>query len=62
MLGEFNSKDESILVTTDVAGRGLDLDVDVVIQYDFPSDVIRFLHRIGRTGRLGKPGKGEMDF
>jgi len=57
VLSEFSSQQRSILLTTDVAARGLDFDVDAVIQYDFPKDVVKFLHRIGRTGRMGKPGK-----
>ncbi len=47
----------SILVATDVAARGLDIDaVDYVINYDAPKDPDIYLHRIGRTGRAGKEG------
>ncbi len=47
----------SILFCTDVAARGLDLpDVSHVIQYDPPADVRDYIHRIGRTARLGKDG------
>ncbi|KAK3579484.1 hypothetical protein CHS0354_028301 [Potamilus streckersoni] len=46
-----------VLVTTDVAARGLDIaDVDLVIQCNPPKDVDSFIHRSGRTGRAGKAG------
>lgn len=48
----------SVLFTTDVAARGIDIpDVDLVIQMDPPTDTDHFLHRCGRTGRLNKIGK-----
>jgi superfamily II DNA/RNA helicase len=53
-------KDESvrILVATDVAARGLDIpNVSHVINFDTPNTLEDYLHRIGRTGRAGKPGK-----
>ncbi|CAG8490105.1 3664_t:CDS:2 [Ambispora gerdemannii] len=47
-----------ILVCTDIASRGVDTTfVKHVILYDFPTTVIDYLHRIGRTGRAGKTGK-----
>ncbi len=47
----------SILVATDVAARGLDIDrVDLVINYELPHDNEVYTHRIGRTGRAGKEG------
>lgn len=51
------STEKSILLTTDVAARGLDIpDVDLVIQLDPPTDSDVFLHRCGRTGRANKVG------
>jgi len=46
-----------ILVATDVASRGLDVtDITHVINYDFPSTIEEYVHRVGRTGRAGKTG------
>jgi ATP-dependent RNA helicase DDX23/PRP28 len=46
-----------VLVATDVAGRGLDIpDVTHVVNYDLPSKIPNYTHRIGRTGRAGKEG------
>ena len=50
-----------ILVTTDVAARGLNLGhIHLVINYDVPNDPESYIHRIGRTGRAGKDGKAIM--
>jgi ATP-dependent RNA helicase DeaD len=47
-----------ILVATDVAGRGIDVnDVEAVFNYDLPRDDEDYVHRIGRTGRAGKTGR-----
>lgn len=53
----FRSGKIPLLLTTDVAARGLDIeDVTHVIHFDFPSTTTQYLHRSGRTGRMGKPG------
>lgn len=57
MNGFRNGKTE-ILVATDVAARGIDVDdVEAVFNYDIPQDDEYYVHRIGRTGRAGKEGK-----
>merc|ERR1712228_820435 len=57
VLNEFKKGSTAILVATDVAARGLDVDdVKFVINYDFPSCTEDYVHRIGRTGRKGNSG------
>lgn len=47
-----------ILVATDVVGRGIDVEgISHVVNYDIPEDPDAYVHRIGRTGRMGKDGK-----
>ena len=54
----FSNKSYPILIATDVASRGLDIeDVDMIINYDLPFDFEVYTHRIGRTARAGKDGK-----
>ncbi len=54
----FRSRSCDLLVATDVAARGIDVDdIEVVFNYDLPSDDEYYVHRIGRTGRAGKTGK-----
>ncbi|WP_100405279.1 DEAD/DEAH box helicase [Bacillus solitudinis] len=56
-LQQFRKGDIHILVATDVAARGLDIeDVTHIIQLDPPASPDSYLHRAGRTGRMGKPG------
>lgn len=56
MLG-FRSGHTDILVATDVAARGIDVDdVEAVFNYDIPQDEEYYVHRIGRTGRAGRDG------
>jgi ATP-dependent RNA helicase DeaD len=58
VMGKFRSGTTSILVATDVAARGIDVDdVDAVINFDIPLDEEYYVHRIGRTGRAGKSGR-----
>ena len=50
-----------VLVATDVVGRGIDVnDISHVINFDVPDDAENYLHRIGRTGRMGKDGLAYM--
>ena len=47
-----------VLIATDVAARGIDVDdVEAVFNYDVPEDIEYYVHRIGRTGRAGKTGR-----
>jgi ATP-dependent RNA helicase DeaD len=58
VMGKFKSGTIDILVATDVAARGIDVDdVDVVINFDVPQNEEYYVHRIGRTGRAGRAGK-----
>lgn len=57
VMKKFRSGNLDILVATDVAARGLDVDdIDAVFNYDFPQDEEYYVHRIGRTGRAGRTG------
>jgi len=57
VLRRFKSGQADLLIATDVAARGLDIEtVTHVINYDIPWDVEQYIHRIGRTGRAGRSG------
>ena len=56
-LAGFKDGTYTVLVATDVAGRGIDVpDVALVVNYDMPHTIENYTHRIGRTGRAGKLG------
>ncbi|CDS35877.1 ATP dependent RNA helicase DDX3X [Echinococcus multilocularis] len=56
-LSSFRSGRTPVLIATAVAARGLDIpNVKHVINFDLPSDIEEYVHRIGRTGRMGQPG------
>ena len=58
VLARFRNQSLRILVATDVAGRGIDVeDLDLVINYELPSQPEVYVHRVGRTGRAGKTGR-----
>ena len=57
-LSNFKSKKDRILVATDVAARGLDINgIELVVNYNLPDNSEDYVHRIGRTGRAGQLGK-----
>jgi len=57
VLGRFRANQLKVLVATDVAARGLDIeDISHVFNYHLPDDAEVYVHRIGRTGRAGKSG------
>ncbi len=57
VMRKFRSSDVRILIATDVAARGIDVnDIGAVFNYNIPRDSEDYVHRIGRTGRAGKTG------
>ncbi len=58
ILDNFREGNVRTIVATDVAARGIDIDgITLVVNYDVPSDIDSFIHRIGRTGRIGRHGE-----
>ena len=57
VMSDFKNGRSSILIATDVAARGIDVEnIDAVFNYDIPDEDEYYIHRIGRTGRAGKAG------
>jgi ATP-dependent RNA helicase DeaD len=57
-MSNFRKRLSRVLVATDVAARGLDVNgIEAVINYDLPQDEQHYIHRIGRTARMGKDGR-----
>ncbi len=57
VLVRFSNRSCNVLVASDVAARGLDIDdIGAVVNYELPTDADTYLHRIGRTGRAGRDG------
>ncbi len=57
-MNQFRNGTTNILIATDVAARGIDVDdVEIVLNYDIPQDIEYYVHRIGRTGRAGRKGR-----
>lgn len=58
VMDQFRTGNYPILIATDVAARGIDVDnIDLVVNYDIPQDNEYYIHRVGRTGRAGRRGK-----
>lgn len=56
-ISQLKKSGRDILIATDVAGRGIDIkDVSLVVNYDMAKTIEDYIHRIGRTGRMGKSG------
>lgn len=59
-IARFRNNEQGILLATDVAARGIDVQIDHVIHYQFPRDVQTYIHRSGRTARASSAGKGGL--
>lgn len=58
VMKKFRNNKLNVLIATDVAARGIDVDdIEVVFNYDIPADEEYYVHRVGRTGRAGKEGR-----
>jgi ATP-dependent RNA helicase DDX51/DBP6 len=58
LLKSFGSGEVKVLIASDAASRGLDIpDITHVINYDIPTSITSYVHRVGRTARAGKPGQ-----
>ena len=58
IISNFKDGNSKVVIATDVAARGIDVDgITLVINYDVPDDVDNYVHRIGRTGRIGRKGE-----
>ena len=61
VMNRFREGRTNVLVATDVAARGIDVDrVDLVLQDDLPTDDDTYIHRVGRTGRAGRTGRSVL--
>jgi len=57
VLAEFKNEQWEVVITTDLAARGIDIvKLPVVVNYDLPRSAVDYVHRIGRTGRATEPG------
>ncbi len=57
IMSKFVQGESRVLISTDLIGRGIDIQqVNLVINYDLPYSLEKYIHRIGRTGRLGRKG------
>lgn len=57
-LADLKSGATQLIIATDVASRGLDIDdITYILNYDFPNNTEEYVHRVGRTGRAGRTGK-----
>lgn len=57
VLEAFKASKYRIMICTDLLGRGIDVEkINVVINFDMPTDADQYLHRVGRAGRFGTKG------